>query len=70
MKRRNIMLYTALTRKAMIFAYKAHEGQLDRGGVPYVFHPYHLAEQMDSEYEICTALPERNSSGLPRRIRS
>ena len=56
MKRRNIMLYTALTRKAMIFAYKAHEGQLDRGGVPYVFHPYHLAEQMDSEYEICTAL--------------
>ena len=50
------MLYTALTRKAMIFAYKAHEGQLDRGGVPYVFHPYHLAEQMDSEYEICTAL--------------
>ena len=50
------MLYTDLTKKAMLFAYKAHEGQYDRGGVPYVFHPFHLAEQMDTEIEICAAL--------------
>ena len=31
-------------------------GQFDKGGVPYVFHPFHLAEQMETEYEICVAL--------------
>ncbi len=50
------MLYTELTTKAMKLAYKAHHGQFDRGGVPYVFHPFHLAEQMDTEAEICVAL--------------
>ena len=38
--------YTALTRKAMRICYAAHEGQMDKSGVPYVFHPIHLAEQM------------------------
>ncbi len=30
--------------------------QLDKGGMPYVYHPYHLAEQMDDELSVCTAL--------------
>ena len=48
--------YTALTRKAMRICYAAHEGQMDKSGVPYVFHPIHLAERMETEEEICTAL--------------
>ena len=51
------MLYTDLTRKAMKIAYRQHDGQYDKSGLPYIFHPYHLAEQMgDDEYAICTAL--------------
>ena len=50
------MIYTSMTIKAMKLAYKAHEGQVDRSGVPYIFHPIHLAEQMETEDEICTAL--------------
>lgn len=50
------MIYTDLTRKAMNICYMAHQGQKDKSGVPYVFHPYHLAEQMDTEEEICAAL--------------
>ena len=48
------MIYTEMTIKAMKIAYDAHEGQLDHNGVPYIFHPYHLAEQMDDEIS-CTA---------------
>lgn len=50
------MVYTALTRKAMCIAYHAHSGQLDRAGVPYIFHPIHLAEQMEDEVSACVAL--------------
>lgn len=50
------MRYTPLTKKALALCYDAHRGQLDKGGLPYVFHPLHLAEQMDTEEEICTAL--------------
>ena len=50
------MLYTELTNKAMKLAYKAHHGQVDYNGVPYIFHPLHLAEQMDDEYTCCVAL--------------
>lgn len=50
------MLYTELTKKAMRLCYRAHDGQVDKGGVPYVFHPFHVAEQMHSEYDICVAL--------------
>ncbi len=50
------MIYTPLTKKAMNICYSAHAGQVDKGGVPYVFHSIHLAEQMDNEYEICLAL--------------
>jgi len=50
------MIYTALTNKAMQIAYHAHHGQVDKGGIPYIFHPYHLAEQMTDEYATCAAL--------------
>ena len=38
------MVYTELTKKAMNIAYKAHEGQFDKCGFPYICHPIHLAE--------------------------
>jgi (p)ppGpp synthase/HD superfamily hydrolase len=50
------MLYTPLTKRAMQIACEAHHGQVDRGGVPYIFHPYHLAEQMETEDEVVVAL--------------
>ncbi len=50
------MIYTELTNKAMRIAYHAHEGQYDRNGVPYIFHPYHVAEQMTDEMTVCIAL--------------
>lgn len=50
------MMYTALINKAMKIAYDSHAGQTDTGGIPYIFHPYHLAEQMDNENRICIAL--------------
>lgn len=50
------MIYTKLTCEAMKIAYRAHHGQVDKGGIPYVFHPYHLAEQMQDEHTACVAL--------------
>ena len=50
------MIYTALTCEAMKIAYAAHHGQVDKGGIPYIFHPMHLAEQMEDEYTTCVAL--------------
>ena len=50
------MLYTPMTKKAILLMYSAHEGQTDKSGIPYVFHPYHLAEQMDSEFSTVAAL--------------
>ena len=50
------MIYTPLTNRALQIAYAAHHGQTDKCGIPYIFHPYHLAEQMDNEYAVCVAL--------------
>ena len=50
------MIYTPLTNRAMQIAYEAHHGQLDKCGMPYIFHPFHLAEQMEDEYAVCVAL--------------
>lgn len=50
------MIYTELTIRAMNLAYNAHHGQFDKGRVPYIFHPIHLAEEMDDEISTCVAL--------------
>lgn len=43
------MLYTAMTKQAMRLCFTAHRDQQDKSGLPYVFHPFHLAEQMPDE---------------------
>ena len=50
------MLYTKLTKKAMKIAFAAHKNQTDKNGIPYIYHPIHLAEQMADEKTICVAL--------------
>lgn len=50
------MIYTVLTNKALRIAYEAHQGQVDKAGLPYIFHPFHLAEQMTDEISTCVAL--------------
>jgi len=50
------MIYTPETEKAMRLCYKAHHGQTDKSGIPYVFHPIHVAEQMNDETTTIVAL--------------
>ena len=50
------MIYTPLTKKAMQFCFAAHKEQTDKSGLPYVFHPFHLAEQMPDELTAAAAL--------------
>ena len=50
------MIYTNMTKKALKLCYDAHKDQLDKSGMPYVFHPFHLAEQMDDEITTIVAL--------------
>jgi len=50
------MIYTNLTKKAMKIAYNAHLNQVDKSGIPYIFHPIYLAERMDDEESTIVAL--------------
>ena len=50
------MIYTELTKKALKLCYAAHRDQVDKSGMPYVFHPFHLAEQMEDEVTATVAL--------------
>ena len=50
------MIYTDLTKKALKLCFDAHKNQVDKTGLPYVFHPFHLAEQMDDENSTILAL--------------
>lgn len=50
------MIYTPLTKKALKLCFEAHRDQVDKTGLPYVFHPFHLAEQMTDELTTVCAL--------------
>ncbi|HIZ83771.1 MAG TPA: GTP pyrophosphokinase [Firmicutes bacterium] len=50
------MLYTAMTKKAMQLAFDVHKDQKDKDGLPYIYHPFHLAEQMDTEASVTVAM--------------
>lgn len=50
------MIYTEMTKKALKYSFEAHKDQTDKGGMPYVFHPFHVAEQMTSEEAVTVAL--------------
>ena len=50
------MIYTPMTKRAMKLCFAAHRDQTDKSGMPYVFHPFHLAEQMKDELTTVIAL--------------
>ena len=45
-----------MTKKAMRLSFEAHKDQVDKSGMPYVYHPFHLAEQMETEDTVIVAL--------------
>lgn len=50
------MIYTEGTKKAMRLMFQAQRAQTDKGGLPYVFHPFYLAAQMQDEATTIVAL--------------
>ncbi len=50
------MIYSELTKEALKLSFDAHKDQTDKSGMPYVYHPFHLAEQMDTEETVIVAL--------------
>ena len=50
------MIYTPETKKAMKLCFEAHKDQTDKSGLPYVFHPFHVAKQMHDEKTTIVAL--------------
>lgn len=45
-----------MTKKALKLSFEAHKNQVDKSGMPYVYHPFHLAEQMIDEDTTIVAL--------------
>ena len=74
------MIYTSLTKKALKLCFDTHKNQVDKSGMPYVFHPFHLAEQMDDEIStVCallhdvvedseTTLDDLSKMGFPKEV--
>ena len=50
------MIYTDKTKVALRLCFDAHKDQVDKSGLPYVFHPFHLAESMTTEATTIVAL--------------
>ena len=45
----------------MKLCFEAHKDQTDKSGLPYVFHPFHVAEQMADEKTAIRFLPDPGS---------
>lgn len=66
--------------KALEIAWKAHEGQTDKAGKPYIQHPLAVASRMETEEEIAIALlhdvvedtevtfEDLEQAGFPQRV--
>ena len=50
------MFYSPLVKKACLIAFRAHKQDVDKGGYPYIMHPYYLAFRMQEEDAVCVAL--------------
>ena len=50
------MYYSDMVKKAVNIMFEAHKDDIDKGGYPYVFHPFYLATKLDGENETCVAL--------------
>ena len=50
------MIYTPMVNKAIRLLYEKHKDQVDKAGLPYVFHPFHVAESMQDEARTIVAL--------------
>lgn len=47
------MLLSKMTEKALLTSFNDHKEQVDKCGMPYVYPPYKIAEQMQDEYSTC-----------------
>lgn len=50
------VINTPNTKKALKFMFEKHKDQLDKSGIPYVFHPFTVAYSMDDEDSTIVAL--------------
>ena len=50
------MIYSKDVNKALKLMYEKHKGQVDKQGIPYVFHPFTVASSMETEEETIVAL--------------
>ena len=58
-----MMIYTPMTNRALRLAADAHRGQTDKAGMPYLLHPFHLAEQMTDEISLSLHDPASRCCG-------
>ena len=49
------MIYSDLVKKACLISFEAHKDDRDKGGYPYVYHPFYLASQFNDENCVCVA---------------
>lgn len=49
------MIYTPQTKSALKLCFDACKDKTDKANLPYVFHPFHLAEQVDAKDEVTEA---------------
>ena len=50
------MIYTPMTKKAINLMFEKQKDQKDKSGLPYVFHPYTVAESMSNELSTTAAI--------------